>query len=148
MKPFDIQEALAHPERVVHRDGRKAVQVFYADKAAIAHQVIIVWESGAVFHYTKDGKAFASDAYCTLFLSTPPERVPFTVEGLKKGWEPIYRNGEKPLEVKVFEKMKTSQPVASLTEKQLFHWHSPDGTFWNDKTQSDLDLFLIKPATT
>lgn len=146
MKPFDLNEALAHPDRIVHPNRGKAVQVLYSDKAGPSFQVVILWENGAVSTYTTDGKVFSGDISPCLFLTSELERVPFTVEGWKKGWEPIYRNGEKPLEVKVFENMTSGQPVVSLTENQVYHWHLSCGNIWSEKKNHPLDLFLIKPG--
>lgn len=41
-KPFDLQEALEHPERVVTRDGRKVTELFYAKTAERDCRVIVI----------------------------------------------------------------------------------------------------------
>lgn len=150
MKPFNITEALAHPERVVHKDGSRAIQVAHFPEARHDNRVLILWEKSKTVHsYMEDGCVFAGHTEPALFLSTPPERVPFTVEDFKKGWEVVYREGTTPLAVAI-SKGESNQPVITECYEGRIHRHGIDGRYFERENdgQSVLDLFLLKPSTT
>ena len=72
------------------------------------------------------------------------ERVPFDPSKLGV-WECEYRDGTKPLEVKVLEKA-VGQKVLSVDAAGDINRHDLDGCFgFNGKKQSCYDLLMLKP---
>lgn len=76
--PFDLQTALAHPERVTNGNGLQAVDVRVLPKAAAHSAVAVTWESGGLVGlHSKNGVSFGGSRPA-LFLAAPePAYVPW-----------------------------------------------------------------------
>jgi hypothetical protein len=77
----------------------------------------------------------------------PAEAIPFSLEAWQSGnYEPIYRNGEKPLRViHVPEHPVEDERILSVREAIGFEYHFDTGKLWYDDKNFDL-LLLPKAA--
>lgn len=59
--PFDIETALAHPERVVTRDGRKVSEIYHFKNKRLSDYKVYACVGDEVLTYTIEGLAIKGD---------------------------------------------------------------------------------------
>ena len=88
MKPFNIEEAKAHPERIVYLNGQKPQQVFFSDCANSRGKVITINKKGDVLNQFSDGSLLKSEeSVFDLFLLEQPEEEIYIIIDNKSQWD-------------------------------------------------------------
>lgn len=70
-KAFDLERALAG-DKVVTRDGREVVQIFYADKACLSSKVIVVIDNHVSCYYSNGNYGSSNSDYDLLMAPVEP----------------------------------------------------------------------------
>ena len=83
--PFDLETALAHPERVVTRDGRKASEIYHFKNKMISDYKVYACIENEIFTYTIEGLAIKGDTR---------ERDLFLLPEVKECWVNVYEMGK------------------------------------------------------
>ena len=95
MKPFNLERALAG-DKVVTRDGREVVQLFYADKVIDDNDKVVAVVDGLVETYTPDGFYYSTKKECIfdLFMATTTVKVERWVNMYKDGTQTTHQSKE------------------------------------------------------
>ena len=146
--PFSLPDAVAGKPVIHEYKRKKAVQVVYVETLPESRRVLVVFEDGEYGFYSVTGQS--ADGCVRLWMDRMPGPVPFTVDGWKKGWKPVYRDGTFPREVHVFETATCDQQATfSINANGRIVSNGIDGSYVapGEENQHPRDLLLIPPFT-
>lgn len=100
--PFNLDEALKNPERVVYRDGQKPLEWHFIKSANVICKIVTVDTRKCVFTHSEWGRYNILDVESDfdLFLTPVPE---------KRYWINLYRSIQDPLFSKIFESLEDAE---------------------------------------
>lgn len=111
--PFNLQEALKHPERVVFNNGTAPLQWHYFDKRPSRDKILAIDKYSTVRSYGEDG-TFSPDGRPSLvtsdlFLLPPPE---------KRYWVNVYKDVDDTI---TWSKPYTTEAEAVDANSKIIH---------------------------
>jgi hypothetical protein len=153
--PFDLDRALAG-EKLVTRDGRsvtsfrvKPTKSKSLSPYSFTYVATVINNAnfGETKTFSSRGRYLDSDNPLDLFMAEPA-RYPFDLSAALSGAKLITRNGESVKgfavsDLRGFSKDYTHK--AYVGASGVPHAYTPKGTWWNDGSATEYDLFLAEP---